>query len=446
MSIKECIKLAAYNIIRKKTVSFQIAISFLIVSFIGICSVSYILFLNSEISSLYEKEISRCYISIPKEELSDKKGIFSEEKLESIEGVVDINLLSSLSPEELIDNIPKRNEYAFLFRFTKLITNGREYSANKSSINDRIIGDYISIDKYSKDYPTVSENEIKELFNVTKIKKPFLFGKEFDGNNQVILSELLLDKYGFSKEDMEKIIGSKISMAIYDVEGNNPIYLFKDYHLVGVFTSEFFNVKSRSDSSHILISSNTKSFNVSDYDKIIVNVKEFSNVKNVYDKIQSTLGIEGEYSSTCEFYMYLNNINLVLKSIFTLASFIICFAIIMNVVILTYFNVNKKRNYLGMLKAMGLSPGRITFILFSELAFIGVVSIVYASLFAAILIKASLGVFEKMLYIEVVFHLDIIFRSIMSTGMLLLFVVLFIMLFIYIKVISKTSNTLLNRS
>jgi len=28
VSIKECIKLAAYNIIRKKTVSFQIAISF----------------------------------------------------------------------------------------------------------------------------------------------------------------------------------------------------------------------------------------------------------------------------------------------------------------------------------------------------------------------------------------------------------------------------------
>ena len=339
--------------------------------------------------------------------------------MSNIEGILDITVFSEVSPEELIDFIPETDEYAFLFEFTKLMAEDKEYSPNKNSIHDRIIGQYISIDKYSKSYRSVSNNEIQELINTIKSKNAFLFGKEFDDENQVILSEILLNKYGLLKEDMEQMIGSKISMLIYDVEGNNPLYLFKDYYLVGIMSSEFFKIKSRIDSSHILISS-SKSFNLSDYDEIIINVKGFSNVKNVHDKLQSILGIEGEYSSTCEFYMYLNKINLVLKSIFALASFIICFAIIMNVVILTYFNVSKKKNYLGMLKAMGLCSGKITFIVFSELFIIGVVSTFFASLLAAIFTKTSLGVLGKMLYIEVIFNPNIIIQSIMSTVTLLL--------------------------
>ena len=198
------------------------------------------------------------------------------------------------------------------------------------------------------------------------------------------------------------------------------------------------------DSPHILISS-SNSVNVSDYDEIIINVKGFSNVKNVHDKLKSTLGIEGEYSSTCEFYMYLNKINLAIKSIFSLASLIICFAIIMNVVILTYFNINKKKNYLGMLKAMGLSSGKIALIIFSELFIISIVSIAYASLLAAIFIKVSLGIFEKMLYIEVILNPYIIIQSIVYTISLLVLVVLLIILYIYIKVIGKAPDTLLNK-
>lgn len=444
MSIKECIKLALYNIIRKKAVSFQISISFLIVSFIGICSFSYILLLNSEISALYEKEISECYISIPAGQLSNKKEAFLKDELSNIEGIADINVFAHVSPEELMNYFPETGEYAFLFEFTKLVANGNEYSPNESSIYDRIIGQYISINRYFKDYRTVSDNEIQELYNTTKSKSAFLYGKEFDDKDQVILSEMLLNKYGLSKENMEQMTGSKISLLVYDVEGNNPLYLFKDYYLIGILSSEFFCVKSRTDSPHILISS-SNSVNVSDYDEIIINVKGFSNVKNVHDKLKSTLGIEGEYSSTCEFYMYLNKINLAIKSIFSLASLIICFAIIMNVVILTYFNINKKKNYLGMLKAMGLSSGKIALIIFSELFIISIVSIAYASLLAAIFIKVSLGIFEKMLYIEVILNPYIIIQSIVYTISLLVLVVLLIILYIYIKVIGKAPDTLLNK-
>lgn len=77
---------------------------------------------------------------------------------------------------------------------------------------------------------------------------------------------------------------------------------------------------------------------------------------------------------------------------------------------------------------MGLCSGKITFILFSELFIIGVVSAFFASLLAAIFIKMSLGEFEKMLYIEVIFDPNIIIQSIMSTVTLLLLIVFFIML------------------
>ena len=51
-----------------------------------------------------------------------------------------------------------------------------------------------------------------------------------------------------------------------------------------------------------------------------------------------------------------------------------------------------------MLKAMGLSSGKIALIIFSELFIISIVSIAYASLLATIFIKVSLGYLKNAVY------------------------------------------------
>ncbi len=378
MKIFDVIRLSLLNIKCNIKMAIYIVIGFFIINFIILVSFSYGYSMNSHLKNLIDNSISQAYFSIIDSLTDDEIGDICSDS--SIEGVFKCYTYDYSSYLKDIDNSLKIKETTL---DEVCLTTGADvyYGVNdfsydfgfdegsKVSKNDKQVFFGISYIDFENSLQFAS-CELRE-FNNNFDNDLMLYGKDFDKEKQIILSDYMLDKFGINKEEQEKYVGKKISLSVKTQNGY--LKVIDDYQLCGIIDSNFYRITSRKNLPQIMVSSIDEAYLGYSIERMFC--YNFSDLVKFYDNNDEEQLIPTKTAfevSEIEAQQKLFN------DIISISGVILVFTILTFVNLLIFFYFKRRKNFIGMEKAMGLDNVRLYILIFVELLSLGVISLVVA--------------------------------------------------------------------
>lgn len=378
MKIFDVIRLSLLNIKCNIKMAMCIGIGFFIINFIILVSFSYGYSMNNHLKDLIDNSISQAYLSIADPLTDDEiRDICSDS---SIEGVFRCHSYDYPSYLKSMDSSLKVR--ATTLDEVCLTTDDNVYygvndfsydfgldESTKSSRNDKQVLFRVSCVDF-EDSLQFASCEIRE-FNNNYDGNLMLYGKDFNKEKQIILSDYMLEKFGVNKEEQEKYVGKKISLSVKTQNGY--LKVIDDYQLCGIIDSNFYRVSSREKLSQIMVSSIDEDYIGYSIERIFC--YNFSDLVKFYDNndfeqlIPTRTAFEvSEIEAQKELF----------NDIISISGVILVFTVLTFVNLLIFFYFKRRKNFIGMEKAMGLDNIRLYVLIFVELLSLGVVSLVLA--------------------------------------------------------------------
>lgn len=382
MKFGNCLNIAAYNIVRRKKTSFIIAVSLFFVSFV----VLVLLFYGSTVSSAmigyssdYMASACATYSVVVQKDMQNEYSLFLDDesfkKIKSLEQVRDVNVFYNVNIDNgLGGSCGQLNDFIFTI-------DEKEYSAHITENNKNLDDIFFAISAYDLSCSVFSEN-LQEEYNCKYKSGIFLCGDTLQNKNDIILSHKLLSKIGFTENEMKNLIGKTIDISCvyyneYDMEEGNPSYQkqFENYRICGILKDEIYEL-STGYCTDIIMPYNEETSKKCYDGMICVNMDGFMNGESVMNELKKITKREFSCSKNFGAYLQLSKQNVLLNRVIAVIFGILLLAVTLNVIYVVSFNMEKKSSYIGMLKAIGMTNGKICLIQFIELL------LLYAAAFA----------------------------------------------------------------
>lgn len=377
MKFSDCMRLAKQNLFAYRRTTLLVMLGLMVSLVIIICSLAY----NNSITNTMEK-ITNDKISCAYNEMSGVNPQIDGALLDTISDnpfVDSMQITYSCDLHEMIS--AQGDQYSFTLDNTILIVAGKEYSGTNDFTYDFPYESTLSISKDALSIPfevdalvlsysqMISDTELSEYSQKYSKGSP-LIGNELSNDKEIIISEYMLSKYGFTSEQAEKLIGQKISIEIYDGKENK--LLFDEYTLVGMLRSDFFRISSRKYSPHFIVPFSDTLFTVQGGQDVnapgyttIVNSSGYSEAIRAnesllhYGKSISLSPVAAIYADT-EMQQILYN-----KIILLIAALLV-FAVIVFVYSIVSYYFKMRNAYIGLERAVGMKSGQIFCIFLCE--------------------------------------------------------------------------------
>ncbi len=381
MKVLDVIKLAILNIVTNLKMAISILIGFIIIMEVVMISLGYGYSMNKYIKNIINTNSSDAYCCNIFENFSESEieefrndnnveGVQILEQYDIYQYCQDNNKIidaTPLSDNQIsfdaaimkLDDTTYRGKNDFSYDFA---LDGRTFATRTQKIVKFEIGVI-----EGKNNLQISNSERQEFEKKYNSENPFLIGGEFTKENQIILTDYILEKFGCNY-NAKDCIGKKISLYVVTEDGE--LCIVDDYELCGVIDSNFYRINSRKQAPQILLSnanpeycaittSNQKIFGYG-----FREIKEF-----YYNNVElDTLYIASKTLGYAEVeiqQLFYNEVVLLLCAI-------IIISVVVFVYILIYFYFRKRTRYVCIQKAMGMSGGKLYALIFGELSIMAI--------------------------------------------------------------------------
>lgn len=394
MSILQCFSLSLYNLWRRKKYSISLIRSILIIMTLSIVINVLISGINKEYDNIIYKSASINSLEIILKtndtgeyvENDNYKLLKLISEFESVEKEMytcPIDIPKYLKREDMyfvnnnlvtmnIDGINYNGINDFTYDFDKAM-----YGSNKSKSNYTVPFKVNLVDYQGE---TFFENEMVEFEHKYPNEKLILAGRMLSEKNELIITDYMLEKFGV--KNYEDILSKKVSFYVEEKE------LINQYKIVGIINSNFYRIKSRFQSSQILISADKDTYR--EFKPRIVNcripIKDYINSVPVINKAYD-LKI-GEFSPAIfadQFY-FVSKVQAVVNYIFKYVAFFICLAILLSLFSILYTNIKEKYSYFGILQAIGFTNKNLVIIFICEIIVINIIALLISFVFSILIL------------------------------------------------------------
>ncbi len=382
MKIKDILKLALLNILSNLKMVFCILIGSVVIIEMIMLSFAYGYSMHMNINNTIDKNASLRYSTVINKELLEKYLVQIKDKSEGIQSIYQYDLFSLCGDNDLeIQETPLENNKVSLDVAILEIDNRKykgindysyDFNLDKNEIHnkkDKNVKFDIGVMDYV-DNLQVSENEIDELKNRFNKNDVYIKGGELTGENQIIMTDYLLEKFGFDG-NIKNCVGKNISLYIETDKGDKCI--IDDYVLKGIIDSDLYRVGSRKSVPQIIVSNANEKY----YNNNIIKVfsKKFNDVIKLTDISADIFlwptDVSAEYSA-------METLSIFFDKIVIRIFFIILISILLFVYTVIYFYFKKRTRYICMEKAIGIKNNELYKMIFSELSIMAIGSICLA--------------------------------------------------------------------
>lgn len=388
MKFSDCIKLAFLNLKSYKKTTVIICIGMLIALCIIISACTYNHSITSSMNDTINNKYSQAYIMYDDEFLLNDNN--SLKKIKSLDGLSDIRIESGY--DYILELYPNFHKGDYIENYNSidnstLIVDGKSYRGiNDYSydfieydgfVDKSLRGVYFAVDSfYIKDgFSQFSEAEKKEYYS--KHNEDFLIGSEMKNDNDIIMSEYIMSKYGFSLDEAQKLIGKKITLA-FSCNGKTA-EIVKDYTLCGILRTDFYDVEEFREYSHIFVPMTGK-FMPEDIDEYFYGYQmlffdDFSSALKGYEILEK----ENDWitlSSTVAVYSEIEQQQTIYNKIVVLILFLIIFAVFVFMLSSVQYYFSKRLKFITLERAIGMKNCKIFTVFMSEFAVCGILSFV----------------------------------------------------------------------
>lgn len=379
-------RLAKQNLFAYKKTSLLVMLGLLVSLVIIICSLAY----NNSITSTMDK-ITNDKISCAYNEMSEVNPQSDGALLDTISDNAFVDSLQITYYCDLHEMISAQgDQYSFTLDNTFLITAGNEYPGTNDFTYDFPYESTLSISKDALSIPfevdalvlsysqMISDAELSEYSQKFSSENP-LIGNELRNEKEIIISEYMLSKYGFTLEQAEKLIGQEISIKINDGEKNKP--LFDEYTLVGIIRSDFFRISSRKYSPHFIVPFSDTLFTAQGGQEMdtlrfttIINSSSYSDAIRANESLLH-YGKAISLSSTAAIYADTEMQQILYNKIILLVAVMLVFAVIVFVYSIVSYYFKMRIFYIGLERAVGMKSSQVFSVFLCEFLMMSTVSL-----------------------------------------------------------------------
>lgn len=350
----------------------------------------------------------------------DSKNVLN--KVSEITGVSTVSVLFEVFLPDKNGELSLRQE---AFENITLTIGNKEYKENKNipakqNPMSKDIGLLAQICPENTD--VLSESAFKQFQYIYPNQSLIKFGTQPIKNNEVIISEYFLNKFGV--EDIKNVIGKNISV---NVNGQSFV---KNYKISGVINSNLYDIEYFSFDPQLYIMKSEKEFASYNLDKngtFIACIGNPNNSIDVYKSLQEKDLLKSVFysESGAKVYAFAGKIRTAVNNIMICIIVFVLIGLIMSIYSIVSANINDSCSYYGMLQAMGMKKASILWIFVLEHLFFIISSIlisIIASGFLFIFINYGLHfIMSEGLEISIIaFISSTIIVSLIAGGFILL--------------------------
>lgn len=238
MKITDILKLAMKNLTGHKRIMLRVAVSVLTVVLLCCSAAVFVSAVTDELSDIQYKHIDQAcamvsaYSDTAKQAEDTADDIIS--KITAVSEVISCNVgyrYNIYTTSEYLNSISQSNySEDHLVKDITLIC-GDDMKKPASVDMMRQSKHILAVDMR---YDVISENQRISFEHNYPDKQIFLYGRNISGDDEVVISEDFLSELGFTREEMERLTGNRVSLKRTD---NGEIYL-DGFTVCGIASSE----------------------------------------------------------------------------------------------------------------------------------------------------------------------------------------------------------------
>lgn len=238
MKITDILKLAMKNLTGHKRIMLRVAVSVLTVVLLCCSAAVFVSAVTDELSDIQYKHIDQAcamvfaYSDTAKQAEDTADDIIS--KITAVSEVISCNVgyqYNIYTTSEYLNSVSQSNySEDHLVKDITLIC-GDDMKKTASVDMMRQSKRILAVDMR---YDVISENQRISFEHNYPDKQIFLYGRNISGDDEVVISEDFLSELGFTREEMERLTGNRVSLERTD---NGEIYL-DGFTVCGIASSE----------------------------------------------------------------------------------------------------------------------------------------------------------------------------------------------------------------
>lgn len=238
MKITDILKLAMKNLTGHKRIMLRVAVSVLTVVLLCCSAAVFVSAVTDELSDIQYKHIDQAcamvsaYSDTAKQAEDTADDIIS--KITAVSEVISCNVgyqYDIYTTSEYLNSVSQSNDSEdHLVKDITLIC-GDDMKKTASVDMMRQSKRILAVDMR---YDVISENQRISFEHNYPDKQIFLYGRNISGDDEVVISEDFLSELGFTREEMERLTGNRVSLERTD---NGEIYL-DGFTVCGIASSE----------------------------------------------------------------------------------------------------------------------------------------------------------------------------------------------------------------
>ena len=369
MKITDIVKLALKNVIGHKRIMLRVAVSVLAVVVMCSVSVAFMSAVSDKLTDLQYENIDQACAVIFVNSDTEKR---SSEEANNI--ISKINDLTDITSCRVFYNYELYTEKEYLNSMSQSESNDDymlkgmvltyDYNKQKTAYLD-LFDSYHDLAAMDITHDTMPENERIGFERNYPEQKIILYGNNISGDDEIILSKKFLSHFGFTGEEMEHLIGKRISLKNADTD---EIYL-DGFTVCGIISDEA--TRQVFDDHSIIISKNgaEKTELMFRYADVNLYYDSFSKAIDAEKQIEKT-GIHISDGFALEKYSKIERVSDFVEKILIIILPLICISMLLSVVsaLLLYYSDSMQRT--AVLRAMGASAKSVYAIVFAETAIV----------------------------------------------------------------------------
>jgi len=238
MKITDILKLAMKNLTGHKRIMLRVAVSVLTVVLLCCSAAVFVSAVTDELSDIQYKHIDQaCATVFPYSDTAKQAEDTADDiisKITAVSEVISCNVgyqYDIYTTSEYLNSISQSNysEDHLVKDITLICGDDMKKTASVDMMRQ-----YKHILAVDMRYDVISENQRIGFEHNYPDKQIFLYGRNISGDDEVVISEDFLSELGFTREEMERLTGNRVSLKRTD---NGEIYL-DGFTVCGIASSE----------------------------------------------------------------------------------------------------------------------------------------------------------------------------------------------------------------
>lgn len=380
MKFVDCLRLAKRNLFAYKRTTLLVMLGLLVSIVIFICSVTYHYSITNMMADIINEKISCAYNRItdidPQKDAALLNEIVKDKYVDGIQITYSCDIGQMIAPPGSISSC-----YSIPIDDTSLISAGKEYPGSNDYTYDFPYENTFGLAKDALSVPFEAEALVLpygKLFSDTELGEYSrkygsgspLIGSEISNYKEIIISEYMLGKYGFTPEKAQEMIGQKISIRVTD--GKESKLLFDGYTLVGILKTDFFRISSQKYSAQFIVPFSDALFTAQEGRKAevnrfttIVQSSDYSDAIRANGSLKS-YGKSVSLSPEAAVYVDTEMQQMLYNKIILLVAALLIVAVVVYIYSIQTYYFHMRRSYIGLERAVGMKSGRVFLVFLCE--------------------------------------------------------------------------------